>query len=1277
MPWDDLTEAQQTFLRRYLQSSTWDFIFGAETSDVNKPVIAGFEAFESNEREYRNQIGQIPDDYPERRAIENAADEAKGLRDQGKFSDANKIMAGAVADIGTTVSILTRAAEALRFKAKPVIAGVNVSETEEIEQLHRDMMDMLADDLPSRAEMTAARDKGGELDRAAERIGTNVARRQKAREDFDEAFKRIGPELERVAAEKPDAWIRQLTSSDDIDAAIDEAARLSEEVKEAEGSEDEARHVSVTEKLNEWNKTSDTLDNLIEASRLEAEQVLRDAYADFEADLDENSNLNLAAYPQDDEQRLTPLMAQLAKDRQEILDTLSGGDPAEQLRRSEDVDEVKNRLREFQRQREIARDNRQKEQLAAAGVSKEQATRIAKMRQVSPGLVASVSNVVEQSNKVIGDVEVTTKLIDEHQKRQDSHLKDWQEAGSKIDSLDKLIEKNKADQKAVEDKLELSLPGGMQESEAALERLDELEGDTTTEAENERQVLNQRLKEIFEQFDKQDFLEITRLSELRTDLEDQMKDAVKEQTEAGDKWNAEGAFIKAAKTKKRMLDAVTFGPLSPDRSNALGPDDVKKLVDLYQQDLEVAEHAVATIAKAKHPESVMSAVNTLSGRLASNLGNDKWTKDDAQDYANQIITMAGSLPSDLVDMLEDYLNNDSQLKSVPEMGKGKTFEELSKSRTSYVTKMLVNSDGSLDYDSAVNGLCDVVFHPDSVLNGTPVVASHIYDTIEYFRNSPTAEDKIKAITLPTDPGALQLLSKGSGQPKGAITQETARQEVVNAMLTPVYQGEVGSCFATAGVLRLRQTDPDRALELYSDLVTKGTFTPKHPDPTVVPVPVPVILNVPSKDNPLIRSLEFTVGTAAAIDQDSELNLISSYRSALAVKKVKDKIKPSEWNKVKAKLKRAIPGAFTFSYNADVDIVDSSDGSSKKGGYELISKADYKGIKSEDDYVKAVTPIVLAQIEALDMEAGVTEATVRDLVKSRDFLDQLKVDGKMPWELSSGGSSIEATKVLEGKSVSRDDFIPEIVPSDDLDLRTRKIVESLLTAFDGVTDDLAPIETGGMHTFNALPQHPSLAKLTQGGSGSISTNFATEVLDKGTALKDADIPVEKAALMVERQLQSLAKNASDLAKEALENAILVHRPTTPLKPAALKALMKTACADYVNAVAKAKADAWKEMEKDKSGVEPDTVAYDKKVAEWKKNADGWVENASLNILVSDLDAPQFVIADSNWGDPRTRTMFVLCPDPETGQPKMFERADPGGKLRPMGEDWLKTNWLRVK
>ena len=54
----------------------------------------------------------------------------------------------------------------------------------------------------------------------------------------------------------------------------------------------------------------------------------------------------------------------------------------------------------------------------------------------------------------------------------------------------------------------------------------------------------------------------------------------------------------------------------------------------------------------------------------------------------------------------------------------------------------------------------------------------------------------------------------------------------------------------------------------------------------------------------------------------------------------------------------------------------------------------------------------------------------------------------------------------------------------------------------------------------------------------------------------------------------------------------------------------------------------------------------------------------------------MVADTNWGSGQDHVFFVIAPDPATGDAQMFRRNDPGGKLTPVTEDWIKTNWLQV-
>ncbi len=119
-------------------------------------MIAGFLELERIEGQYGDLIGEIPDDYPERVAIEDSANQAKSLREEGEFEAAAKILTGAIEDIKKTVETLKQAAVDLRKKAKPVVVDAAPSEVDEIDRLHREMMEAVAGKLPSKAGMTTA-----------------------------------------------------------------------------------------------------------------------------------------------------------------------------------------------------------------------------------------------------------------------------------------------------------------------------------------------------------------------------------------------------------------------------------------------------------------------------------------------------------------------------------------------------------------------------------------------------------------------------------------------------------------------------------------------------------------------------------------------------------------------------------------------------------------------------------------------------------------------------------------------------------------------------------------------------------------------------------------------------------------------------------------------------------------------------------------------------------------------------------------------------------------
>uniref|UniRef100_UPI003F6B8D67 hypothetical protein n=1 Tax=Sulfitobacter sp. TaxID=1903071 RepID=UPI003F6B8D67 len=67
---------------------------------------------------------------------------------------------------------------------------------------------------------------------------------------------------------------------------------------------------------------------------------------------------------------------------------------------------------------------------------------------------------------------------------------------------------------------------------------------------------------------------------------------------------------------------------------------------------------------------------------------------------------------------------------------------------------------------------------------------------------------------------------------------------------------------TAPLRKLQNDDPVALMEMYRDIATTGVFNPKHGRP------VPAVTNLPPGDEPLARSLEYSIATAAARLQSS-------------------------------------------------------------------------------------------------------------------------------------------------------------------------------------------------------------------------------------------------------------------------------------------------------------------------------------------------------------------------------------------------------------------------
>ena len=61
-----------------------------------------------------------------------------------------------------------------------------------------------------------------------------------------------------------------------------------------------------------------------------------------------------------------------------------------------------------------------------------------------------------------------------------------------------------------------------------------------------------------------------------------------------------------------------------------------------------------------------------------------------------------------------------------------------------------------------------------------------------------------------------------------------------------------------------------------------------------------------------------------------------------------------------------------------------------------------------------------------------------------------------------------------------------------------------------------------------------------------------------------------------------------------------------------------------------------------------------------------------LLIKELYA-EFVVADTNWGDAKERSLHVIAPDPTTGEAKLWKKKVPSGSMAPVPDDWLADKW----
>jgi hypothetical protein len=764
--------------------------------------------------------------------------------------------------------------------------------------------------------------------------------------------------------------------------------------------------------------------------------------------------------------------------------------------------------------------------------------------------------------------------------------------------------------------------------------------------------------------------------------------------------------------KKSLIDAMSFGPLSP--SGKLSDEDKVKFAGAYGSNAKVADGMLAMTGTAKNPKALADSAgmlaNAASGGFAAPDGRKlDLPKDQLDQMALNAARMGDEAGGDYFKNFDAYLKSGKQLDPDPTGGmdgpladpkeEAKRKNKVALARTQSLGGAAVKPDGTVDFntDAAKGQMDHMMFHPGSLKTFTPQMNMKMAETKALFddpatkdkANKTIADTKLPGPTAPGRNAAMTLVAGTTGKDKGSVTDNDAKASVLGAMMTPLSQGPVGSCFSTAPVHAIRETDPLRAMDEYSKIATTGQFKDKGGNV------YPANTSLPAGENPLMRSWEYSVATAAAEKQGSierqglRAGMFGTQAPGKNFNAVKGIVGNAAWNDsndpttgdlvpgVKSKLEKAMASQLKFEYNAGPQVggpAGGGDGHSTGGAYEILYKG--KALTSEADFMAAMKEIALAA-------TGETDATPKGqqivaLVTSADFKSTILASGGSsnyePWKLSGGGFEKQTAMALDGGTLNNSQVLAANTgtpPKNQTD-RTKEVLGSVLTAQQGMTKDLAPLGTTGTranHAFNTMPNHPSLAKIKDPGSAG---KIQTELVEPGQKIAAAKLPAAQAAKLFEEQVKALMEGKTDNMRLLLL-AAMKNKPTSDMTPAEIQAKVAQEAGAYRDAEAQLRAD--------KYVADKEPGADNTRKAEilqfYKDQVEKGIKDKAALGLANSIPVPEVVVADSNWGGPEGQIYFVAAPDPVTGDLKMWKKDMPGGKLTPLGKNWEDAMWDTVK
>lgn len=956
-------------------------------------------------------------------------------------------------------------------------------------------------------------------------------------------------------------------------------------------------------------------------------------------------------------------------------------------------------------------DEKRKKELAGLKVPEGRQMALVKLARDNPKTYQSAVNALKSLEKTYPGVDISPtgvnnaiKAVADAQAAQDKALKDWQTLNNAIPEKEKELAEKKKAEKAEQEKV-AAAKKALDDYKASLpDDLSKMSEADRAKAEQKIQQLTGALKTASDA--------LKAASDATKALQTQIDADKADRTAKANIWFQKRDATAAAKAdqtkldeKKKLLDALSFGPLSPNAKKPLDDATVAKFVDAFAKAPKAAATAVDLIGQVDDPKQFAEGVGMVCDQAAKGFADKdgkkvKATSEELQLMAENALKNGARMGPEYFKGFEAYMKSGKQTKPDDCEPKGLKpgtedyKKKIALNRSGKMADALMDEKGKVDPDSkgAKEAMEHMMFHPGSLKTPAPAMTDQMSKLMDDFRDKkkgPQMQAVLDGIKEPDKClSAHSLVAATIGKDGAAVDAKDIKKSVMSAMLTPLAQGPVGSCFSTGPARAVREQDPVKAMTDMTKIATTGMFTPAKGDP------IPAVMGLPKGENPLMRSYEYSIATAGAELKDSRENtnlrngLFNAAPGETSLADLKDIVGSEKWNnEIEGKVQEAIDDGLVFRYNAGPKVGDGSgDGSSTHGRFEILDASTKKPILSEKEFQAVIGRLAL---EACGFEKTSDEGKkVLALVGKQAFLDTvMKAYNRdtgtkyAPWNMEGGGFARTSTEALRGgdpKSKSwmaQGDGKPENEGA-----RTKAVLEGFLKGTQGEKAEMISLSTNGRkdeganHAFNGLPNHPSLDKIKPPNS---DKKIEEQLLKPGQEMTKVEFPAVQVNAMYDEMVKDIIGSHSNEERAEVAKALLGKQPKKEMTSPQLKKYVNDLLTDAKKKILDAQMAEWEKAKKKELKVAdvPQNL-IDERRALLEKNIGSKINKNVDKELMKNFKAPEVVIADTNWGGDDSHVYFVIAPDPSSGELKMWRKDKFSGEMSPAGDNWVNSTWYEL-